>query len=73
MLNATSDEPFFETEPLRENFAYIFRARARNSAGYGGYSGIWVVEVVYTNYNRDRYEKQEPKQGETTWLVRNRK
>ena len=46
MLNATSDEPFFETEPLTEGFTYAFRARARNGAGYGGYSEIWVVEVV---------------------------
>ena len=36
---------YFETEPLRENFTYAFRARAGNGAGYGGYSEILVVEV----------------------------
>ena len=46
MLNATSDEPFFELGPLTEGFTFAFRGRARNSAGYGGYSEIWVVEVV---------------------------
>ncbi len=42
----TSDEPYFETEALREGFTYAFRMRARNGAGYGGYSDVWVVEVV---------------------------
>jgi len=42
----TSDEPYFETEALREGFTYAFRMRARNGAGYGGYSEVWVVEVV---------------------------
>jgi len=43
---ATSDEPFFELGPLTENLTFAFRARAKNSAGYGGYSEVWVVEVV---------------------------
>jgi len=43
---ATSDEPFFELGPLAEGITFAFRARAKNSAGYGGYSEIWVVEVV---------------------------
>lgn len=42
---ATSDEPFFELGPLTENMTFAFRGRAKNSAGYGGYSEIWV-EVV---------------------------
>ena len=42
----TSDEPYFETEALTEGFTYAFRIRAKNSAGYGGYSEVWVVEVV---------------------------
>ena len=40
-----SDEPFFEIAPLEEGNTYAFRGRARNSAGYGGYSDVWVVEV----------------------------
>ncbi len=43
---ATSDEPFFELGPLPEGLTFAFRARAKNSAGYGGYSEVWVVEVV---------------------------
>jgi hypothetical protein len=43
---ATSDEPFFELGPLTENMTYAFRARAKNSAGYGEYTEIWLVEVV---------------------------
>ena len=43
---ATSDEPFFEFGPLAEGNTFAFRGRAKNSAGYGGYSEIWVVEVV---------------------------
>jgi len=44
---ATSDEPFFELgKKLTEGFTFAFRGRARNGAGYGGYSEIWVVEVV---------------------------
>jgi len=43
---ATSNEPFFELGPLTEGLTYAFRARAKNSAGYGGYSEIWIVEVV---------------------------
>ena len=46
MLNATSDEPFFELDPLEEGVTFAFRGRAKNSAGYGGYSEIWMVEVV---------------------------
>ena len=46
ILNNPADELFFETEAIRENFAYAFRARARNGAGYGGCLDIWVVEVV---------------------------
>ena len=42
----TQDEPFFEIGPLGEGFTYAFRGRAKNSAGYGGYSEICVVEVV---------------------------
>jgi len=42
----TQDEPFFEVGPLTEGFTFAFRARARNSAGYGGYSEIWIVEIV---------------------------
>ena len=45
-LDKTSDEPYFETGPLEEGFTYAFRGRAKNSAGYGGYSEVWVVEVV---------------------------
>ena len=33
----TSDEPYFETEALREGFTFAFRGRAKNSAGYGEY------------------------------------
>jgi len=40
------DEPFFEIAPLEEGNTYAFRGRAKNSAGYGGYSEIWIVEVV---------------------------
>jgi len=43
---ATSDEPFFELGPLPEGITFAFRGRAKNSAGYGGYTEIWVVEVV---------------------------
>jgi len=43
---ATSDEPFLELGPLTETMTFAFRARAKNSAVYGGYSEIWVVEVV---------------------------
>jgi len=43
---ATSDEPFFELGPLTEGLTFAFRARARNSAGYGGFTEIWLVEVV---------------------------
>ncbi|MCK5833309.1 TetR/AcrR family transcriptional regulator [bacterium] len=43
---ATSDEPFFEFGPLAEGNTFAFRGRAKNSTGYGGYSEIWVVEVV---------------------------
>ena len=42
----TSDEPYFETEALTEGFTYAFRIRAKNSAGYGKNSEIWIVEVV---------------------------
>ncbi len=35
-----------ELGPLTEGLTYAFRARAKNSAGYGGYSEIWVVEVI---------------------------
>ena len=42
----TADEPYFETEALREGWTYAFRIRARNGAGYGGYSEIWYVDVV---------------------------
>ena len=43
----TSDEPFFEFgKKLVEGNTYAFRVRARNSAGYGGYSEVWVVEVI---------------------------
>jgi len=42
----TQDEPYFEVGQLEEGQTYAFRGRARNSAGYGGYSEIWVVEVV---------------------------
>ena len=43
---ATSDEPFFELGPLTEGNTYAFRARAKNGAGYGGYSEVWIVDVV---------------------------
>ena len=43
---ATGDEPFFELGPLVEGNTYAFRARAKNSTGYGGYSEIWIVEIV---------------------------
>ncbi len=43
---ATGDEPFFELGPLVEGNTYAFRGRAKNGAGYGGYSEIWIVEVV---------------------------
>ena len=46
MYDATSDEPFFEFGPLAEGITFAFRGRAKNSVGYGGYSEIWVVEVV---------------------------
>lgn len=42
----TIDEPYFEIGPLVEGNTYAFRGRGRNSAGYGGYSEVWVVEVV---------------------------
>ena len=42
----TQDEPFFKISPLAGGFTYAFRGRARNSAGYGGYSEVWVVEVI---------------------------
>ena len=45
-IQTTADEPLFEPGPLEENFTYAFRARAKNSAGYGGYSEMWVMEVV---------------------------
>jgi len=41
-----SDEPFFEPGPLTDGQTFAFRDRAKNSAGYGGYTEIWVTEVV---------------------------
>jgi len=42
----TQDEPFFEIGPLVEGNTYAFRGRAKNNAGYGGYSEVWVVKIV---------------------------
>jgi len=47
IISATSDEPFFEIgKKLTDGFTFTFSGRAKNSAGYGGYSEIWIVEVV---------------------------
>jgi hypothetical protein len=40
------NEPYLETDPLTEKMTYAFRGRAHNSAGYGGYTDLWIVEVV---------------------------
>lgn len=45
-LDKTSDKPYIRVRPLDEGFTFAFRGRARNGAGYGGYSEIWVIEVV---------------------------
>ncbi len=50
MYNTTSDEPFFELgKKLGEGNTFAFRGRARNGAGYGKNSEIWIVEVVPKN------------------------
>jgi len=46
IISATSDEPFFEIGPLTDGFTFTFSGRAKNSAGYGVYSEIWIVKVV---------------------------